>query len=397
METVSPIEQALATYNQVIEPDTRPEQAIATWKEEYSQLEIAGVTDTEGYRKVTNAIAKVRAARTSVEKTRKELKADALEFGRRVDARAREITALLEPLEEELKAKKEAIDNEKERIKQEKMLAEQRKLDGRLKQLFDLGAQFNGASYYLGESNTTGLFVKECSDEQFTVLVKSFEASQVKIAEQKEIERQRLEAEEKERQRLAEERRIENERLQNELRKQQEETKRLRREAEEREQEFQRQEQERLRQEQQQKELEARQREQELRDRMRKARIELLKAAGLDVTENIAVKRYKLSGIAYSCELRLLLEMPDELFNEQIEVAKKDIAIFEKAEAVAVENMKSDDEILRGFADEIIAVIIKYRERPDLKSEHSIEMLYRTLLTIENLVKDILYDKDGVQ
>ena len=218
METVSPIDQALATYNAAVSetPDTRAEDKIAQWNETFSNLTITGVKDTEGYRKVTDAIAIVRTARLSVERKRKELKADALEFGRKVDGRARELTELIEPIENSLKEKKEIVDNEKERIKQEKELAEQAKLDGRLKKLFDLGAQFNGASYYLGDSNTTGLFVKECKDEQFLVLLKQFEAAKLILDEQKEQERLRLESERLESERIQREQEAELLRLQNE-------------------------------------------------------------------------------------------------------------------------------------------------------------------------------------
>ena len=55
--------------------------------------------DKKGYLALTQAIAEVRTARTDVEKRRKELKQDALEYGRLVDSTAKAITERLEAIE----------------------------------------------------------------------------------------------------------------------------------------------------------------------------------------------------------------------------------------------------------------------------------------------------------
>jgi len=90
--------------------------AIAELKQQYSGLQI---TDTASYEVVRSALSTVRTKRTDVEKTRKDLKASALSFGRKVDNEAKRITALLLPIEEALKATKQAEDDKKEAIKQE--------------------------------------------------------------------------------------------------------------------------------------------------------------------------------------------------------------------------------------------------------------------------------------
>jgi len=91
--------------------------AIASMRETFMPLKIIGVNDADGYKKVHEARMVVKNHRVSVEKVRKELKADALEYGRKVDAEAKRITALLEPIESHLSDQEEAIDAEKERIK----------------------------------------------------------------------------------------------------------------------------------------------------------------------------------------------------------------------------------------------------------------------------------------
>lgn len=87
---------------------------------------------SQGYEKVRKAIAVVRETRGKVERRRVELKADALSYGRAVDAKAKELTALLMDIEEPLKTKKAAVDDEKARVKSEVEAAEQRALEAQI-------------------------------------------------------------------------------------------------------------------------------------------------------------------------------------------------------------------------------------------------------------------------
>lgn len=91
--------------------------AIATLRDEYMGLTIAGVDDVAGFKRVHSARINVKDKRVSVEKTRKELKADALKFGQTVDAEARRLTSLLEPIEAHLESEESRIQKEKEAIK----------------------------------------------------------------------------------------------------------------------------------------------------------------------------------------------------------------------------------------------------------------------------------------
>lgn len=86
--------------------------------------------DKKGYLVLTQAIAEVRTARTDVEKRRKELKQDALDYGRLVDSTAKQITERLEAIEGPLKANKEQYDAEVERIKREKEETERLRIAG---------------------------------------------------------------------------------------------------------------------------------------------------------------------------------------------------------------------------------------------------------------------------
>ena len=63
----------------------------------------------------------MKGKRVEVEKKRKELKADALEWGRKVDTEAKRIFGLLEPIETHLQTEENRVAQEKERIRQEKI------------------------------------------------------------------------------------------------------------------------------------------------------------------------------------------------------------------------------------------------------------------------------------
>lgn len=105
-----------------LNPTTQPvefnitDAAIAELADKYSGMK----ADTpDNYKAISAAIRDVVSNRTAIEKRRKELKADALAWGKKVDTEAKRITAALTKIEEPLKATKKAVDDEKARIKAE--------------------------------------------------------------------------------------------------------------------------------------------------------------------------------------------------------------------------------------------------------------------------------------
>lgn len=91
--------------------------AIAEMRSMYMDLTVDGIDDKEGLKVVHEARMTVKSHRVAVEKKRVELKKDALEFGRKVDAEAKRLTALLEPIETHLATEEQRIDDEKEAIR----------------------------------------------------------------------------------------------------------------------------------------------------------------------------------------------------------------------------------------------------------------------------------------
>jgi hypothetical protein len=104
-------------------------------------LRIAGVEDRKGYALVHERRMELKGFRVSIEKTRKDLKADALEYGRRVDAEAKRLTALIEPAERELEAEEERIDAEKAALAAIEAATRRKHLDARMAALAAVGCQ----------------------------------------------------------------------------------------------------------------------------------------------------------------------------------------------------------------------------------------------------------------
>jgi colicin import membrane protein len=186
--------------------------AIAELKAKFAPLDIAGVEDKKGYALVHDARMTVRGLRTDVERKRKALKEDSLEYGRKVDAEAKRITKLLEEIESPLEAKEKAIDAELERIKQEKQREKDAMIQRRINALAAVGHPVN-LSEIAQMNETVFQMVLKTATEAFEERERLRIAAEAALAEKRaeEERRAREEAEAKakaeaaERARLAEE------------------------------------------------------------------------------------------------------------------------------------------------------------------------------------------------
>lgn len=80
-------------------------------------LKVNGIDDEAGMIAVKEGLKLAVKWRTSVEATRKELKADILAAGRKVDSDAEEIQSLISPIEKHLREQKESVEREQARLK----------------------------------------------------------------------------------------------------------------------------------------------------------------------------------------------------------------------------------------------------------------------------------------
>lgn len=215
-ELIKGIEPA---YSQIVSFD-----AINKMKAEYLTLKVKGLEDKEGLIKVHDARIAVRDYRIAVEKLRKDLKADSLEYGRQVDAIAKKFTLELEPIEAYLAKEEEVVEAEKTRIKEEKKRAEAEVLNKRIQELAKYGAaaDVNHLSA-LSDELFNNLLTNHRIEWEAAIAKKEAEAkAQKEESEKLALEKKAFEAEQAKAREEQEKVRKENEAKEAEIRKQQE-------------------------------------------------------------------------------------------------------------------------------------------------------------------------------
>jgi hypothetical protein len=161
---------------------------------EYLPLTILGPEDKSGFEAVHSARMNVKKARVQVEKTRVKLKANALEFGRQVDAEAKRLTALIAPIESHLQSEEDGYHAEIEAIKEAEERKRREALEDRLRALAACGVM------------TLSTTVEAMTEEQFNHFLHGKQAEKKahdeQLAREAEEKRKREEAEAAERARL---------------------------------------------------------------------------------------------------------------------------------------------------------------------------------------------------
>lgn len=206
--------------------------AVAELSKEFLPLKIASIDDVEGYSEVSKALRFIVSKRTAVEDKRKELKADSLAYGRAVDARAKEITEMLSPIEIHLKSEKDRIDEEKEAIKKREEEAKLNIINERANKLIRLGGVLLMTEYiWKSRINDTEISTPRINLELFTD--EEFDEFVGLIVKEKETEDAQLKAEEE--RKLAEQAKLaeEQQKLQEERAKLQAEQDKIKKEMEE--------------------------------------------------------------------------------------------------------------------------------------------------------------------
>lgn len=134
-ETIELIDRAEIKGGTVLVEYSRTEAALAELRVKYQGAKY-DLTTTAGDKAARAARLELKTLRTSLEAKRKELKAPALEFGKKIDAEAAritgEITALEEPIDAQIKADEKRREDERlerERIEAERVAAIKTKID----------------------------------------------------------------------------------------------------------------------------------------------------------------------------------------------------------------------------------------------------------------------------
>ncbi len=170
------------------------EADVAVLSNKYLSLKIAGAVDKKGYALVHAGRMEVREVRTHIEKTRKRLKEESLEYGRAVDNEAKRITAMIAPVEAYLLAEETRIDNELNAIKAAEQKALNDRNQARMDALSAVGATIGLAAVVNmqdGEFKDYLVLVTNTYNERM-----AFEAKQAEEkARSEKAEAERLEAE----------------------------------------------------------------------------------------------------------------------------------------------------------------------------------------------------------
>lgn len=172
------------------------------WEQQAREIVVTDIDDKEGMKKAETMRKQVKALRISLEKKRKEIKHDAQQKGKAIDTIAREIKAMIEPMEEYLKEQEEFAKREQARI------AEQLKSE-RKAQLDQYG--FDTTFIELGEmddDNYARLLetAKTAHEAKMKAEQEAAEAERKRQEEEAEKERQRIAAEKAEQERIRQER-----------------------------------------------------------------------------------------------------------------------------------------------------------------------------------------------
>ena len=167
------METTTITVDERIARDLAPFDAVAAKieaiKKEYAGLKINGPADKDGYKMVHAAGQNLKDTRIGAEKLHKELKADALAYGRACDARLKQVVEALKPMEDDFYSQWKAEDTRKEREAAEAKAAAEAAIaarhEARKTSLFAIGLTWNGQNYSsalpdvpaVSEAQVTGL------------------------------------------------------------------------------------------------------------------------------------------------------------------------------------------------------------------------------------------------
>lgn len=190
MEVFNPkdaITEALAQYAPL-------QQQITSSLPNLDDYIINGCWDDSGYDAAKRALRDAKRVATAIDTKRKELKAVALEYGRAVDGKAKELTMLCEPTIGTLNTRIASVDMEREKIKQAKRHERQQ-------QLAEAGYEYAFSAYRVGDQIVHAGAIDDCTAEEWQGIIdRGVEASQ-RVRQElqaREDERRELEAQRKE-------------------------------------------------------------------------------------------------------------------------------------------------------------------------------------------------------
>lgn len=189
---------------EIVKIETVPQKLseLEKRKEELTQLvsdtsliTINGINDVEGYKTADKNRKLVKKEISSIEKSRKEIKAPVLKIGTEIDDIAKELTAILEPESKRLISITKAHEQEVEAEKQRQIQEHKEKIKERLRMICEIETETDGYNHAVrfetyGESINNDE-IELLTDDKFTDFYNEMVVVANKIKEQERIEEEK--------------------------------------------------------------------------------------------------------------------------------------------------------------------------------------------------------------
>lgn len=180
-------------------------QEIVNEIKSYKGFKVSDFKNTDEIDELNSKLKTARDYRLAIEEQRKSLKQPYLDAGRKIDEIAKELQKETSVVEAELKAEKDRIqklqEEEEQRIEKEL----QERLHNRVAQLKEMGIQFDGEFYSIGEISIDVGTIKQIDEDKYQVLLAKVQLAKKKIDEEnaKRLAKEKAEAEAREAERKA--------------------------------------------------------------------------------------------------------------------------------------------------------------------------------------------------
>lgn len=182
-----------------------PEEDLKALAEESMDYKVLSATDKESYELVVEQRKRVVKARTGIDKTRKEIKAPALDFGKKVDAKAKELTEIISPAEAHLIEQEKIYTDEQARIEKQKEAERLERIRLRTEQVMQCKPTSTVDGFVIGAHTITRHEIEHMTETDFETRISALvdaanerdeqEAeTQAKLARLAELEKQVAEA-----------------------------------------------------------------------------------------------------------------------------------------------------------------------------------------------------------
>lgn len=161
---------------------------IQEYKDKFMAMTLTDVKDKKGLQAIYQGRQFIKKKRTTVESQRKEMVAEAVEWQRKVNTAAKQITAELLPIEQHLQDQEDFIANETKRIADEENRIKQERLSARIDILIENGMAFDGRSFLVGTVSITNEEIDTFTAEDFAGLVELASLEHERLLKEKEAQ-----------------------------------------------------------------------------------------------------------------------------------------------------------------------------------------------------------------